>query len=133
MKRIFLILAGTAAALVSAGCGGDADAGGNVPAGTEAAENYFSYEFVERPKVGEVILKLTLADKADGEAVRAFAEYDMPSMRGHHASGKVEFRRNRAGDFVLPIHFAMRGDWEIVLTLEKDGAETHRRVVSLNL
>ena len=91
----------------------------------------FNYAFVEKPKVGDVIMKIKLSEPSD--SVQAFAEYDMPSMRGHHASGKVSFKRNRAGDFVLPIHFAMPGDWEIKLTFEQDGAEIFAGVVELDI
>ena len=76
----------------------------------------FNYAFVEKPKVGDVIMKIKLSQPAD--SIQAFAEYDMPSMRGHHASGKVAFKRNRAGDFVLPIHFAMPGDWAGAVELD---------------
>lgn len=91
----------------------------------------FNYAFVEKPKVGDVIMKIKLSEPSD--SVQAFAEYDMPSMRGHHVSGKVAFKRNRAGDFVLPIHFAMPGDWEIKLTFEQDGAEIFTGVVELDI
>lgn len=91
----------------------------------------FNYAFVEKPKVGDVIMKIKLSQPAD--SVQAFAEYDMPSMRGHHASGKVAFKRNRAGDFVLPIHFAMPGDWEIKLTFEQDGKEIFAGAVELDI
>ena len=91
----------------------------------------FNYSFVEKPKVGDVIMKIKLSKHSD--SIQAFAEYDMPSMRGHHASGKVAFKRNRAGDFVLPIHFAMPGDWEIKLTFEQDGKELFAGAVELNI
>lgn len=91
----------------------------------------FNYAFVEKPKVGDVIMKIKLSEPSD--SVQAFAEYDMPSMRGHHASGKVAFKRNRAGDFVLPIHFAMPGDWEIKLTFEQDGKEIFAGAVELDI
>ncbi len=91
----------------------------------------FNYTFVEKPKVGDVIMKIKLSQPAD--SIQAFAEYDMPSMRGHHASGKVAFKRNRAGDFVLPIHFAMPGDWEIKLTFEQDGKELFAGAVELDI
>lgn len=91
----------------------------------------FNYSFVEKPKVGDVIMKIKLSKPSD--SIQAFAEYDMPSMRGHHASGKVAFKRNRAGDFVLPIHFAMPGDWEIKLTFEQDGKELFAGAVELNI
>lgn len=48
----------------------------------------FNYSFVEKPKVGDVIMKIKLSEPAD--SIQAFAEYDMPSMRGHHASGKIQ-------------------------------------------
>lgn len=91
----------------------------------------FNYSFVEKPKVGDVIMKIKLSKHSD--SIQAFAEYDMPSMRGHHASGKIAFKRNRAGDFVLPIHFAMPGDWEIKLTFEQDGKEIFAGAVELNI
>lgn len=91
----------------------------------------FNYSFVEKPKVGDVIMKIKLSKPSD--SIQAFAEYDMPSMRGHHASGKVAFKRNRAGDFVLPIHFAMPGDWEIKLIFEQDGKELFAGAVELNI
>jgi hypothetical protein len=92
----------------------------------------FRYMFVERPKIGDVILKVSLQG-ASSRDIKAFAQYDMPSMRGHHASGKVEFQHNRAGDFVLPIHFAMGGDWEIVITFEENDREIYRQVLDLDI
>ncbi|MBR1649428.1 MAG: FixH family protein [Alphaproteobacteria bacterium] len=92
----------------------------------------FEYNFVEHPKVGDVIMKVIVSDENERN-VQVFAEYDMPSMRGHHASGKVEFKRNRAGDYVLPIHFAMPGDWEIVLTFEENNEELYQGKVELEI
>lgn len=95
-------------------------------------DTWFEYSFVERPKVGNVIMKVIVSDE-NTRQVKVFAEYDMPSMRGHHASGKVEFKRNRAGDYVLPIHFAMPGDWEIVLTLEENEQQIYQDKVELDI
>lgn len=139
MKMKYLTLVAVAAVAFVGGCSDEnsavpansaektvpAEAG--VPAAPAVQAAKFSWEFVERPKVGDVILKV---NRAEGRgSVRVFAEYDMPSMRGHHASGKVEFKRNRAGDYVLPIHFAMPGDWEIVLIFEENGAEIGRETI----
>lgn len=93
---------------------------------------WFKYAFVERPKVGDVIMKVVVSDQ-DKRNISVFAQYDMPSMRGHHASGKVAFKRNRTNDYVLPIHFAMPGDWEIVLTIEEDGAQIYQGTVQLDI
>ncbi|MBQ8676889.1 MAG: FixH family protein [Alphaproteobacteria bacterium] len=92
----------------------------------------FEYNFAEHPKVGDVIMKIIVSDENERN-IQIFAEYDMPSMRGHHASGKVEFKRNRAGDYVLPIHFAMPGDWEIVLTFEENNEELYQGKVELEI
>lgn len=92
----------------------------------------FDYVFVEPPKVGDVIMKVTVSDQ-EKRQIKVFAEYDMPSMRGHHASGKVEFKRNQTQDYVLPIHFAMPGDWEIILTFEENNKEIHKEKVNLNI
>ena len=91
----------------------------------------FSYQFVEKPKVGEVILKVIASQPSDN--VQVFAQYDMPSMRGHHASGKQAFLHNKSGDFVLPVHFAMPGDWEIVLSFEQDSNILGNHIITLNI
>lgn len=129
MKKILLSLA--AAAVLWANQSGAAE----LKAGTEIKINQdtsFEYNFVERPKVGDVIMKITVSDQ-ERRNVKVFAEYDMPSMRGHHSSGKVEFLRNRTQDYVLPIHFAMPGDWEIVLTFEEDGEQIYQGTVNLDI
>lgn len=129
-----VVLLGVAGAAYFAFSGGDAGEeavrvhGETAP---DAGTAKFEWAFVERPRVGEVILKVRRVPGLDD--VRVFAEYDMPSMRGHHASGKVEFRRNKAGDYVLPIRFAMRGDWEIVLSFERGGEEFRREVLLENI
>lgn len=92
----------------------------------------FEYSFVERPKVGDVIMKVVVSNEIERN-VKVFAEYDMPSMRGHHASGKVEFKRNRTGGYVLPIHFAMPGKWEIVLTFEENNQEIYQGKIELEI
>jgi hypothetical protein len=54
------------------------------------------------------------------------ANADMPSMRGAHSSGDRSFAVSRRGDYVLPISIVMPGDWEIKLTVTKDGKIIYR-------
>lgn len=129
MKKILLILSAAIFTFMA-----DAQAE-NLKADTKVEINNevsFVYNFVERPKVGDVILKIQLNNHTDND-IKVYTEYDMPSMRGHHASGKVEFKRNRAGDYVLPIHFAMPGDWEIKLYFEQDEKEIYSGVINLDI
>lgn len=129
MKKILLILSAAIFAFMT-----DAQAE-SLKADTKVEINHevsFVYNFVERPKVGDVILKIQLNNHT-GDDIKVYTEYDMPSMRGHHASGKVEFKRNRAGDYVLPIHFAMPGDWEIKLYFEQDEKEIYSGVINLDI
>ncbi len=129
MKKILLILSAAIFAFMA-----DAQAE-TLKADTKIAINddtSFIYNFVERPKVGDVILKIQLNNHT-GDGIKVYTEYDMPSMRGHHASGKVEFKRNRSGDYVLPIHFAMPGDWEIRLYFEQNEKEIYSGVINLDI
>lgn len=95
-------------------------------------ETSFSYTFVDRPKVGDIILKVSVNNQK-ARPIQVFATYDMPTMRGRHASGKIEFKRNRAGDYVLPIHFAMPGAWEIILDFEESQRPLYQTVITLEI
>jgi hypothetical protein len=84
---------------------------------------YFRWEFNQKPKMGLVILKIQVFDKADDQVVpfKATGRSDMPSMRGAHDSGDVELKLNRKNDYLLPVNVVMPGDWEIRLTFWLDG------------
>ncbi|MBR2081467.1 MAG: FixH family protein [Elusimicrobiaceae bacterium] len=128
MKKTLLIIAVIfLLALGSTGCSKQANSSTITLSNGQA----FTYQFVEKPKVGEVILKVTASQPANN--VHVFAQYDMPSMRGHHASGKQAFLHNKSGDFVLPVHFAMPGDWEIVLSFEQDSNILGNHIITLNI
>jgi hypothetical protein len=80
-------------------------------------EYSFKYSFVEKPKIGLSVLKVTAFDK-NGKQVDNldfYASYDMPSMRGHHAFLNQVFQKNKNGYYLLPINFVMRGEWEITI------------------
>jgi hypothetical protein len=104
-----------------------------VYAGTEtlkAKEQYrigynysFSYQFASKPKIGTAVLKIFLLNK-EGKKVKdfdIFGSYDMPSMRGHHASGPDKIKTNKKNEYLMPVNFVMPGEWEIILDFHKDG------------
>ena len=85
--------------------------------------NYFTWEFDKMPKTGMSVLIIKLYDK-DGKRVSDLVitgRSEMPSMRGAHDSGEVAFKTNRAGDYLLPVNVVMPGDWEVLLTLSRNG------------
>jgi hypothetical protein len=84
---------------------------------------YFKYEFNEKPKMGMSILKIQVFDKNSDQVVpfKATGRSDMPSMRGAHDSGDVEFRLNKKNDYLLPVNVVMPGDWEIRLIFWLNG------------
>lgn len=127
MKRLFLIVLSVLCLITFTACSESSTKKYKINDNTS-----FDYSFVDPPKVGDVIMKVSVTDQ-EKRQLKVFAQYDMPSMRGHHASGKVEFKRNQTQDYVLPIHFAMPGDWEIILIFEEDGKELHKERVNLNI
>jgi len=85
--------------------------------------NYLTYNFSEKPKMGTVILKIQIFNKK-GEQITPYlvkGRSDMPSMRGAHDSGDVEFKLNRKNDYLLPVNIVMPGDWEVRVTFFIDG------------
>jgi hypothetical protein len=96
---------------------------------------YFTYEFSEKPKMGTVILKVQVFDKA-GEQNSSFAvigRYEMPSMSGAHNSGDQEFKLNKKNDYLLPVNIVMRGEWEVKLTFLEDGTPVFRGFFRFNV
>lgn len=105
-----------------------------VQADSEKSESYsLKYEWPEKPKVGDHILKVEVFQgKEKVSNVEVVVSYDMPSMRGHHdTTGKM--KQNKKGDYLLPINFAMRGDWEIVVSVQKDKTEVAREIFLLEI
>ena len=85
-------------------------------------DNYMIYGFVEKPKMGSVIMKIQVFNK-EGEKDRSLVITadswmpSMPSMDGGHDT----FMLSRNGDYLTPVHISMPGDWEIKLTLSQKG------------
>jgi len=84
---------------------------------------YFTYAFSEKPKMGTVILKIQVFNK-NGDQITPYiikGRSDMPTMRGAHDSGDVEFKLNRKNDYLMPVNIVMPGGWEVRVTFLKDG------------
>jgi len=102
----------------------------------EAINNDYvlKYEWPEKPRIGSRALKVTLTDKAGTpvEGAEVAVSYDMPSMRGAHDTTE-NMKQNANGDYLLPIHFVMPGDWEIVISAMKDGVEIASELILLDI
>jgi hypothetical protein len=113
-----------------------------LPAGKKIKinERYsFQYEFPQKPRLGTAVLKIALYDtQSELSAQRSssliiLGSYDMPSMRGHHASPPLPIKTNRLGDYLFPVDLVMRGEWEIVLSFQEDGQEIYSGAVLLKV
>jgi hypothetical protein len=94
--------------------------GKKVPIGNGA---YLIYGFDKKPKMGTVIMKVevyTPNGKQD-TSMEVLGDSGMPSMRGAHETGDQPFKLSRKGEYLLPVNIVMPGDWEIRLTIRKDG------------
>jgi hypothetical protein len=85
-------------------------------------DQYMIYGFVEKPKIGPVIMKVQVFDKR-GEKDKSLVIIadswmpSMPEMKGGHDILKL----SKNGDYLTPIRISMPGDWEIKFTLSKGG------------
>jgi hypothetical protein len=97
-----------------------AEPGKRVPIGNGF---YLIYGFDKRPKLGTVIMKVEIftAEGKKDTSFQAGADTGMPSMKGAHETGDRPFTLSKKGDYLLPISIVMPGDWEIRLTVSKDG------------
>ncbi|MCX6568329.1 MAG: FixH family protein [Candidatus Aminicenantes bacterium] len=97
--------------------------------------NYFTWEFDKTPKMGTSILIIKLYDR-DGKRItdlQIVGQSDMPSMRGAHDSGEVAFKKNKAGDYLLPVNVVMPGDWEVRLTFSRNGIVIFRGRIAFDV
>jgi hypothetical protein len=94
--------------------------GKKVPIGSD---HYLTYGFDKKPKLGTLIMKVEIFTK-EGKKDTSFeakADSGMPSMKGAHETGDRPFKLSKKGDYLLPIDIVMPGDWEVRLTLLKEG------------
>jgi hypothetical protein len=78
-------------------------------------------EFSQKPQIGMVILKIRLFDKHDVKisTLAISGESGMPSMPGHHDSGSVAFKLNKAQNYLLPVNVVMPGEWEVKINFHE--------------
>ena len=84
---------------------------------------YIIYGFDKKPKMGTVILKVSVYTK-DGNkdtSLEVAADSGMPSMRGAHDTGDLPMQLSRNKEYLLPINIVMPGEWEIRITIKKSG------------
>lgn len=85
---------------------------------------WFVWKFDKKPQLGTVVAVVRIFDKDGGRVTscEVTGESGMPSMR-YHDTGKVKFRLNKKGDYLLPVDVVMAGEWELVIRVMKDGKE----------
>ncbi len=98
--------------------------GERVPIGND---KYLIYGFVEKPKMGPVIMKIQVFNKTGEQdrSVAITADSWMPSMPSMGTDHDI-FKLSKKGDYLLPVNITMPGDWEIKITIEKDGKVIYR-------
>lgn len=96
---------------------------------------YLIYSFDKRLKMGTVIMKVE-AFTGEGKkdtTLEMKADAGMPSMGGAHETGDKAFALSNKGDYLLPINIVMPGDWEIRLTVLKEGKVIFRGRYNFNV
>jgi len=94
--------------------------GTKVPLGSD---HYLIYGFDRKPKLGTIILKIEIYTR-DGNKDTSFevlGDSGMPSMKGAHETGEQPFRLSNKGAYLLPVNIVMPGDWEVRITVKKNG------------
>ena len=86
-------------------------------------DQYIIYGFDKKPKLGTVIMKVEVFTKEGKKdtSLEMKADAGMPSMKGAHETGERAFTLSKKGDYLLPINIVMPGDWEIRLTILRNG------------
>jgi hypothetical protein len=94
--------------------------GKKVPIGNDA---YLIYGFDKKPKLGTSIMKVEIFTGSGSKdtSFEVLADSGMPSMRGAHETGEQPLKVSNKGAYLLPVNIVMPGDWEIRLTIKKDG------------
>ena len=108
------------------------DPGKKVPIGNGY---YLIYGFDKRPKMGMVIMKVEVFT-GEGKKDTTFeikGDAGMPSMSGAHETADKAFSLSNKGDYLLPINIVMPGDWEIRLTVSKEGKVIFRGRYNFNV
>jgi hypothetical protein len=96
---------------------------------------YLTYGFDKKPKMGMVIMKVEVFT-GEGKKDTTFelkADAGMPSMGGAHETGDKPFKLSNKGDYLLPVNIVMPGDWEVRITVSKEGKIIYRGRYNFNV
>lgn len=102
----------------------------------QIGEDYtFQYRFDKKPQLGTVILKIEVFNKEGKKdtSLKITGDSGMPSMRGHHDTGMIEFKLNKNGDYLLPVNVLMPGEWDIRLIFKKDDRAIYKGSFNFNV
>ncbi|MHB8772359.1 MAG: hypothetical protein ACYC7J_15300 [Syntrophales bacterium] len=96
---------------------------------------YLLYGFDKALKMGTVIMSVEVftAEGKKDTSLELKVDADMPSMRGAHGTGDRPFQVSKKGDYLLPVHIMMPGDWELKLTVLKAGKVIFRGRYNFNV
>ena len=94
--------------------------GKKVPIGND---RYIIYGFDKKPKLGTIIMKVEIytRDGSKDTSFEVLADSGMPSMKGAHETGEQPLKISRKGAYLLPVNIVMPGDWEVRITIKKNG------------
>jgi hypothetical protein len=101
------------------------DPGKKVPIGDGY---YLIYGFDKKPKLGMIIMRVEIFSE-QGKKDTSFevkADSGMPSMSGAHETGEQTFTMSKKGVYLHPINLVMPGDWEIRMSVLKQGKVVFR-------
>ncbi|MDR2426719.1 MAG: FixH family protein [Endomicrobium sp.] len=96
---------------------------------------YFTYVFSKKPKLGTSTIKISIFNKngSQNTSLEILGDYDMPQMRGRHSSGPIKFKKNKNGDYLMPLNSVMRGKWEILLVFIEDDKDIFAGAIHINI
>lgn len=97
---------------------------------------YFSFNFDKTPKVGVVVLKVQVySNIKKGARVKDFEITGLSGRVSREDAGLAEgqFKLNRLGDYLLPVNFTAKGDWEVRLILRKDGKPMYYGLIAVKV
>jgi hypothetical protein len=66
-------------------------------------------------------LEIYTRDGKKDTSFEVLADSGMPSMKGAHETGEQPLQVSKKGVYLLPVNIVMPGDWEIRITIKKDG------------
>ncbi len=96
---------------------------------------YFQYKFNKSPKMGMSVLSVTISDQKKNKVTSYIVKgsYDMPAMKGSHASGPKNFVLNKKKEYLMPVDFAMPGQWEINVDIYKGKKPIYRGLINVKI